>query len=118
MPPSGYSYGQADTVAQFLRSCAAALLTEASEELTSPVDRLDREISDIIRYRAKMRKVDDATDAVLALTLKFYQSMRTHRPANPKAFEAALPKVLEEIVDEILKVHIPKEIASDLSAAE
>ncbi len=109
MPPSGYSQGQADSIRNFLISCAEALHTEANQNGETLMRALDRELSDIIFY-SESKKIVETQFATLQLTLLFYQKIKDQTPKNSDEFWRAVERTTTSMCSEILAVKIPQRV--------
>jgi len=110
MPPSGYSTEQTGSLAVFLRSCASALLQEATVERISVRSKIATEIADIDAYVADNHALPPATRSALELTRSFYEEVHSLAPESPESFLRAVELVLRKISGDILSVHITPEL--------
>lgn len=106
MPPSGYSFEQAEFVRRFLNSCAAALEAEAVQFGATYLQRLEFEVADIARYVSSQKALTQSQLAVLSLTADFYEKVIGHQPSNSYSFWAAVEIVLGDIGSSVLEIKI------------
>ena len=105
MPPSGYSIAQASAIRNFLRSCSEALEVESTQKSETLVTSLRREITDIDGY-VKEETLHTTQISVLKLTQAFYTAVLSEQPCDPAMYHSAVEAALDEIVADVLAVHI------------
>lgn len=105
MPPSGYSQSQANSIANFLISCANALHEEATLAGETLSHALDRELSDIGTHLGAGR-VEQVQAATLRLTEAFYQKVRAKSPKNSAEYWEGVAGAAASVEEEILGVKI------------
>ena len=105
MPPSGYSEVQAKLVTEFLASCCAALREESIGAGRTPMQGLQKEITDIERGLS-LAAYDECTDSLLRMTAGFYRLTLRAKPVDFVNFDALVPQLLEGVRTGILSVHV------------
>lgn len=106
MPPSGYTHDQSRHVGELLRSCARALVAEASENDESLIEALDREIGSIKGYITE-RAQTAGQRGILLVTQGFYSEVLALAPLDENAFNAAVEAAVCRIEEQMLGIKIP-----------
>ena len=106
MPPSGYSNMQSQSIVSFLESVSNSLKSEGIEFELTPLEALRRELKNIddIVVSEKFGKL---SGIVLDLTKWFYEEIIKSLPNNYKEFIEIRNKILDEVFDDILDIHVP-----------
>lgn len=105
MPPSGYSHAQSEYAVDFLSSCFQALVNEAEEKSVSLFEALSMEIGNI-KSHLRSENSKTAQEAILRLTLTFYEALFTSGQADDEAIRRLAPMKARHIGSEILEIRV------------
>lgn len=114
MPPSGYDSRQSTAVTAFLKSCAHALALEAEAEgrILEEAARLEAaSIEDAVALEQ-----EGFVAPVLELTRQFYVAVAELRPRDANGYWRAVDRVLREVDEAILSVHVKPATSVDTSS--
>lgn len=103
MPPSGYTFNQADHATEFLISCGQSLIAEAKADGLTPLQGLQREVANIDKLLSS-GKFSPVECTLFSFNRHYYTQLIGYRSSSFEELALQLGVAADEIRTSLLSV--------------